>query len=151
MHVEFAFATPSMAAVAPRDAWFSPTIEWAVRVGSGEISTIVARTEGAEVRFGYDDENGHARVAPAARADASKTSGIAFAPVVMKTGMHLAFACTGASAVVVPVRRLTGGPLVCEGVRRAGGPEEGVMTFDAFTAPVRKTGREFGAAHVTGS
>lgn len=147
MHVEFAFATPS-AAVAPRNAWFGREAEG--RSGS-DISTTVARTGEIEVRSGYDDENGRAGLANASLARPAKTSGTAFAPVVMKTGMHLAFACTGANAVVVPVRRPAGGTLADEGAGRAGGPEQGVMTFDAFTAHGRKARRDGVAANVTGS
>lgn len=148
MYVEFAFATPSVAAVAPRDAWFGRE---AGDNSSSEISTIVVRTGELEVRSGYDDENGHARLATASSERVAKTSGAAFVPIVMKTGMYLAFTCAGAIEVTAPVRRPVGGTLACEGFRREGGPEKGVMTFDAFTAHGRKARREIVAAHMTGS
>jgi hypothetical protein len=51
-----------------------------------------------------------------------------------RTGMQLAFACTG---VVEPVRLNGVTDLASEIAEHLGGPEEGVMTFDAFAVACR--------------
>ena len=100
MQLEFAFAAPSAAAVAPRDAWPDSGVE----------------------------------------AGMSATS--------INPGMQLAFACTG---VVVPVRRFGATRLAGEIAACAGGLDEGVMTFDAFTMASRGANREYVAANMARS
>ena len=63
-------------------------------------------------------------------------------------GMQLAFACTG---VVVPVRRFGATRLAGEIAACAGGLDEGVMTFDAFTMASRGANREYVAANMARS
>ena len=63
-------------------------------------------------------------------------------------GMQLAFACTG---VVVPVRRFGATRLAGEIAACAGGLDEGVMTFDAFTMASRGAYREYVAANMARS
>jgi NAD(P)-dependent dehydrogenase (short-subunit alcohol dehydrogenase family) len=63
-------------------------------------------------------------------------------------GMQIAFACTG---VVVPVRRNGAADLVREIAQCPGGPEEGVMAFDAFAVAAREAYREYVSVNVTRS
>jgi len=59
-----------------------------------------------------------------------------------------AFACTG---VVVPVRPFVATHLNAETAACAGGRDEGVMTFDAFTMASREAYREYVAANMARS
>ncbi|WP_028213372.1 hypothetical protein [Paraburkholderia mimosarum] len=63
-------------------------------------------------------------------------------------GMQLACACTG---VVVPARPFVTTHLSAEAAACAGGRDEGVMTFDAFTMASRGAYREYVAANMARS
>lgn len=63
-------------------------------------------------------------------------------------GMRFAVACDG---VVVPVRPFFATHLSAETATCAGGRDEGVMTFDAFTMASREAYREYVAANMARS
>ena len=64
------------------------------------------------------------------------------------SGMQLAFACIG---VAVPVRCLSAADLACEVAQCPGGPEEGVMAFDAFAVAAPEAYREYVSVNVARS
>lgn len=134
MQVEFAYAASLAAAVAPCFARFGG----GARTGRCAASRTAVHHAGAVVRSGHDDENGKTR---SFWAHAAKSTGITAVRAVMadaRTGMQIAYACTGASAVSA-AEALAGS-----------GPKKGVMTHDACMGG-RRAARDCFAAPMTGS
>ena len=77
-----------------------------------------------------------------------KVTETGMAATAIDPGMQFAFACAG---VVVPVRPLVATHLTAEIAACAGGRDEGVMTFDAFTMASREAYREYVAANMARS